>query len=178
MSEIVGTAVARLPEDTPPDQAVQIRIKLEGGLLKQLREARENGGVDYYLPVDTMHGVLISASFVVTEIVPDASAPEEITGKVLANLMTGEGAGKPVDVADTVWSRSETIMERPADETLTEDTKARKVEYITASPSDQRRWIIVTFTTVGDGDPEGEFSLLMVELFDAIMSTWRWLEVS
>lgn len=50
----------------------------------------------------------------------------------------------------------------------------RKVEYLTAVPDDPRRWVLVTFTTAGDGDVDSEATGLVVELFDAIMSTWRW----
>jgi hypothetical protein len=33
---------------------------------------------------------------------------------------------------------------------------------------------MVVFSTVGDGDPAGQFAGILVELFDAIMSTFRW----
>lgn len=175
VDEIVGAAVARLPKDVPPDQVAQARIKLTGMLQSQLLEAERNGAVDYYVPTDLMHGIQISASFLVTVILPDASAPEEVTGPVLARLLSDdEGGAKPVTVGDTVWARTEGIVDRAADELLDEPVRARKVEYITAIPGDERHWIIVSFSTLGDGDPDSAFSLLMVELFDAIMSTWRW----
>jgi hypothetical protein len=34
--------------------------------------------------------------------------------------------------------------------------------------------LTVSFSTVGDGDPERAPARLFVELFDAIMSTFRW----
>jgi hypothetical protein len=30
------------------------------------------------------------------------------------------------------------------------------------------------FSTLGDGDPAGEYASLLADLFDAIMSTFRW----
>jgi hypothetical protein len=30
-------------------------------------------------------------------------------------------------------------------------------------------------TTAGDGDPESQATHLIVELFDAMMTTWRWV---
>jgi hypothetical protein len=33
---------------------------------------------------------------------------------------------------------------------------------------------MVVFSTLGDSDPEGEFAKILVQLFDAIMSTFRW----
>jgi hypothetical protein len=35
-------------------------------------------------------------------------------------------------------------------------------------------WLIIAFSTLGDGRPEGPFTRLLVELFDAIVSTFRW----
>jgi hypothetical protein len=34
--------------------------------------------------------------------------------------------------------------------------------------------MIITFSTLGDGDPAGEYARLLAELFDAILSTLRW----
>jgi hypothetical protein len=175
VAEIVQGATDRIPDDVPPDQVAQARIRLEGMLLAELKEAQENGAIDYYVPTDTMHGVTINASFVVSAVIPDAAVEDGATGAVLASLLK-DGDSRPVTVADTVWVRTEEVMERPADDVVGEDVSARKVDYVTAVPSEQRRWIIVSFTTVGDGDPNSEFTALMVELFDAIMSTWRWQE--
>jgi hypothetical protein len=33
-----------------------------------------------------------------------------------------------------------------------------------------------TFTTSGDGEVHTDATLLVTELFDATMSTWRWVE--
>lgn len=175
VAEIVQGAMDRIPDDVPPDQVAQTRIRLEGMLLAELKEAQENGAIDYYVPTDTMHGVTINASFVVSAVIPDAAVEDGATGAVLASLLK-DGDSRPVTVADTVWVRTEAVMERPADDVVGEDVSARKVDYVTAVPSEQRRWIIVSYTTVGDGDPNSEFTALMVELFDAIMSTWRWQE--
>jgi hypothetical protein len=34
--------------------------------------------------------------------------------------------------------------------------------------------MVITFSTLGDGDPSGQYAGLLAELFDAIMSTFRW----
>jgi hypothetical protein len=34
--------------------------------------------------------------------------------------------------------------------------------------------MVITFSTLGHGDPAGEYAGLLAELFDAIMSTFRW----
>jgi hypothetical protein len=174
VSEIVGRAVERLPREVPPDQIAPHRHRLERELLKQLEAARANGGVDYYLPTDLMHGQQLNANFVVSVVVPDATTDEGLVPKVLATLLQGEGT-RAVSVGDTVWSRRERVLERAPDDFLDARLGVRKVEYLTAVPGDHRKWVIVTFTTLGDGNPDSEATHLVVELFDAIMSTWRWM---
>jgi hypothetical protein len=171
---IVDGAVQRIPADVPPDQVAQTRIKLENMLLKDLRRAKDNGGVDYYLPTDLMHGEQLNASFLVSTVTPDASATDDMTGRVLTALINASEDATPVDAGGTVWVRSSSVVETTPEDLVKDSVRARKVEYTTAVPGDQRRWIIVSFTTIGDGNPDSELTGLMVELFDAIMSTWRW----
>ena len=52
---------------------------------------------------------------------------------------------------------------------------SRRVEYTVAVPGTGERWLIVVFSTLGDGDPAGGFADLLVELFDAMMTTFRWV---
>ncbi|MGH3866440.1 MAG: hypothetical protein ACRDQ4_09950 [Pseudonocardiaceae bacterium] len=41
-------------------------------------------------------------------------------------------------------------------------------------PADPDRWVVVSFSTLGSGDPNDEHARLLVELFDAMMTTFRW----
>lgn len=51
---------------------------------------------------------------------------------------------------------------------------SRRVAYVVPVPEDPGRWVSVVFSTVGAGRPDDELSDLFVELFDAMMSTFRW----
>jgi hypothetical protein len=173
---LLDAAIERWPQQIPPDQVGPARRQLERVIVQNLVEARDTGGIDYYLPTDVMHGQRIAASFVVAAVIPDAAAPDAVTGQVLAELLRTTEGSRPVTVDGTVWVRSEKVIVRAPDESSAQELVARRVEYLTAIPSEQRRWIIATFTTYGDGDPDGEVAHLLVQLFDAIMSTWRWLD--
>jgi len=41
-------------------------------------------------------------------------------------------------------------------------------------PPSPLRWALASFTTLGAGKPDDDVAELLVELFDAIMLTWRW----
>ncbi len=69
------------------------------------------------------------------------------------------------------------MLVRAADELVADEHRVRKVEYLTPMPGDPRCWVMVTFTSLGDGTMDSEFTDLTVALFDAIMSTWRWAGV-
>lgn len=174
VAAIMDEAVTRVPKEVPPDQVKPMRRQFETALVRQLEEARANGGVDYYLPVDLMHGQLVSASLMVTSVVPDANAEPGLAQRVMAQLLTDEGA-RPVSLGDTIWVRTERLREREADE-FHERSRAREVEYRTFAPDEEARWIVVTGTTMGDGDPTGEVADLLIELIDAMMSNWRWVQ--
>jgi hypothetical protein len=51
---------------------------------------------------------------------------------------------------------------------------SRRVDYVLPVPGIPGDWLVIAFSTLGDGRPEGQFTRLLVELFDAIVSTFRW----
>lgn len=174
VTDIVGRSAARIPKEVPPDQVAPARRRLEEELHQLLVEARNNGGIDYYLPTELMHGQQLNASFVVSAVIPDATAEADLVPRVMASLLQAEDT-QAIAVGDTTWTRRERVLRRPPGGLADDQVDLRKVEYLTAVPDDPRRWVLVTFTTAGDGDVHSEATGLIVELFDAIMSTWRWV---
>lgn len=178
--EVVTEVAARAPKDVPPDQLGPWRRELERRLVADVRAARDYGGVDFYLPSDTWHGFLVGASFVVSEVSPPGQRPDELdedgaVGQVLAELVRTSPETQPVTIADTTWVRAERVEAADPDRAADLDLATRRVEYLTAVPAEPRRWVLVAFSCTGDGDPRGDLATLTVELFDAIMGTWRWV---
>ena len=141
-------------------------------LTDQLRASREYGAVDFSFPAHDLDGVTLNASFVVSAVTPDARMGAEDTPAVLADLVR-EGA-VPVAIGDTEWARRESIVESEGSQLVESGLRARKVAYTTAIPGDERRWAMVVATVIGDGNPDSDHTHLVVELFDAVMTTWRW----
>lgn len=165
----------RTSTDAPPDQVAQVRRQIEGRLLSDLRRAKDKGGVDYYLPADVHpSGVQLNANFLVSTVIPDAMMTEEGVPQVMTQLIAD--GRKPVTIDDTIWLRSEKdVREGATAGDLPEVTlEHRRVEYVTALPGDPRTWVMVSYTAAGDGDLSGTPVRILVELFDAIMGTWRW----
>lgn len=174
IDDVVEGAVARLPGDVPPDQRAKAGHLLREQLRRELGRAADEGAIDYYLPVDLSHGALLSASFVVSSVVPDAMAGADDVGSVLARLAAEPGA-VAVEAGNTTWVRRDHTR-RSDDLPLVEGgATGRVVDYLTAVPGQEHRWAVVTFSALGDGDPTSEVTDLLVELFDAIMTTWRWV---
>lgn len=177
VARLMDGAMKDVPKELPPDQVMPVRRRAEADLLRNLQEARDSSGVDAYLPVGLMHGNRLNATFIVSSAVPDAMADEELTAHVVASLLTHSDS-RPVTIDDTVWVRRERTVaasDRPGDRPepiASFDT--RRVEYRAPVPGDVRRWITVAFTTGGDGDLGSRTTALVVDLFDAIMGTWRW----
>ena len=69
-------------------------------------------------------------------------------------------------------------VERAAAPRGNDDRPSLRVEYTVPVPrpasGSTQRWMVITFSTLGDGDPSGEYAATLTDLFDAIMSTLRW----
>lgn len=168
----VEARARRAPKEIPPDQLAALKVKLQGQLVRQLEESRDGGTIDYYLPSGPLHGVDLNASFVVSSLIPDANA-DAAQASAVHTLLGAEGATAVV-IAGTHWSRSEAVVTTEGDQLVEAGLPARRITYTTAVPGDERRWALVTCTVIGDGNPDSDHTQLVVELFDAIMTTWRW----
>lgn len=177
VATLMDGAMKDVPKQLPPDQVMPVRRRAEADLLRTLREARDASGIDAYFPAGLMHGNRLNATFIVSSAVPDAMADHEMSVRVMASLLAHPDS-RPVTIDDTVWARRErdvAASTAPADRAAPLVAfDARRVEYRTPVPGDPRRWISVAFTTGGDGDLGSRTTALIVELFDAIMGTWRW----
>jgi hypothetical protein len=175
---IIDEVFARYSAGESRDQVIRYRVQLEGQLTDMVRKARSSGGVDLYLPVEYVHGTAVPASFVVSQATlgqPDDGGPVD-PAQVVAAFVAGAGdtAGDaaPAEVDGVACARTETVAgPDPAQDV---PLGSRRVDYVVPVPGPPGQWLISTFSTVGDGDPEGEFAKLLVSLFDAIMLTFRW----
>lgn len=168
---IVDDVAARhTPKEVSPDEVGPKKRELVRELMEQVTRARDTGGVDLYLPLEQIRGYSVQASFVVSRVVPDATlTTDEIPG-VMASLLR-DAETRPESVADTVWVRRARLV--PAVDDV--PVGSVRIEYFTAVPGQARHWILVSFSSAGAPilGPDGETNML-VELFDAIMTTWRW----
>jgi hypothetical protein len=157
----------------PMDSYGPMRKELRRQWLAQVEAARDNEGVDLYLPVERVHGQTIAASFVVSVVSFDSvesPRPEDVLVSVAAD--TDGTSLTEVDGAPAI--RTETVV--PAAEGGDESqVGSRRVSYLVSIPDSGDRWMAVSFSTLGDGDPEGQVARLLVDLFDAVVSTLRWL---
>lgn len=165
---IVDEAVADLPDDLPRDRIPEVRLELVRRLRKAAADARKSGGLDLYLPVQQMRGVTIAASFVVSEVTLAAGADPAL---VLARLLADAEQSQSAAVDGSVGYRNERVARASGDEGG--EYASRRVDYVLAVPEDDTRWVTVGFSTLADGDPKGAFADVLVELFDAVMTTFR-----
>ena len=175
---IVDEVMRRYPKDLPRDKMTPYRIELERRLSDLARRARSTGGVDLYLPIEYVHGVTITASFVVSRVtlpVPELESAEQVavdSAQLVAYLTSEEGNASPVSVAGVNAARTESVA--PPDPAEQVPFGSRRVDYVIPLPGHPTWWMLAAFSTIGDGDPAGQFAKLLVELFDAIMLTFRW----
>jgi hypothetical protein len=167
----IAKVLDRSFDGLPRDRVATLRRELRLRLRELAGRARESCGLDLYLPTERMGEVTATASFVVAEM-SLTSAEQVDPAMLVVRLVAGSEHTSPVELAGTAGTRTEHVAEADPEQGL--EYATRRVDYLLPVPADHDRWIIVSFSTLGAGDPTDEFADLLVELFDAIMTTFRW----
>ncbi|MFF5494619.1 hypothetical protein [Streptomyces aquilus] len=174
MDRIVRKAVAQLPVGFPKDDIPKARLKLTQEMKKVVRRAGAKGGMTLYLPTERLHGIALPVSFVASEPIEiprvrPGSGPEA----VLAALASEIPGAETRDLDDTAALRSE--REVPADPEQGVDVAHRQVEYFVPVPdSTPDRYLTFSFSALIAPGSDPAFHDTLVELFDAVMGTFRW----
>ncbi|GAA0456761.1 hypothetical protein [Streptomyces olivaceiscleroticus] len=175
LQEILFTHLERVPEGVPRDKAIHYRLEVRRQVEKAVRSARKNGGLDLYVPVQPRGGILMAASFVIAERHMPLENPLQTAGEVVGQLMAQEwarGEARKVQVGSNPALRWERRVAADPDRNV--EVASCRVEYLIPAENDVSRWISIAFSTPGDGNLESEFTAVLVDLFDAVVSTFRW----
>jgi hypothetical protein len=202
----VSASLRALPRAVPRDRLAAFRAESEGRLRTMAAQVRKQGGVDLYLPVESMRGIPVSASFVVSEgsLGGGGAAPAD-PAQVVTYLAAERGDGTRTQA--TVDGAMALRVEHVAGPDPAADVQAttRRVDYIVSMPGEPDRWLIVAFSTLdqsgqtpdgqgtqsaqrahngaapdaaddgqGNAGPGDQLAHLLVQLFDAMMATFRW----
>ncbi|MET8456308.1 hypothetical protein [Streptomyces parvulus] len=174
MDHIVRKAVAQLPVGFPKDDIPKARLKLTQEMKKVVRRARAKGGMTLYLPTERVHGVALPVSIVASEPIEiprvrSDSGPEA----VLAALASVTPGAETRALDDTAALRSERDV--PADPAQGVDVAHRRVEYFVPVPdSTPDQYLTFSFSALIAPGSDLAFYDTLVELFDAVMGTFRW----
>ncbi|MGW4545374.1 hypothetical protein ACWEN4_03230 [Streptomyces violaceorubidus] len=169
VKNICDNAALRISREVPKDKLIEARLELHRRLAKVVKDAQRRDGLDLYIPVEPLHGHIAPASFIVAKVetqLNDGVSRQDVMTRLVSDFEFTE----PVQIQKTVGVRGERVI--PADHEKDVDFPSRHVDYVLPIPHSQAAWIVVSFST--PGDPESDFSTLLVELFDALMTTFRW----
>ena len=174
IKSILDTKFRELPPDLPRDKLAPYRAEIEGKLRRAAAQARKNGAIDLYLPVQLRNGLPVPASFVVSEgAIPTADVTEP--AQIVSYLVNEDTDGSAVTVDGVAGARSEQTAGPDPDQGI--EYGSRRVDYAVPIPGEGGRWLLFAFSTLGAGDPDDQVARMLVQLFDAVMSTFRWATV-
>lgn len=179
LDEKVFRGIEEIPAGVPRDQGMAYRLHVRRKVDRMVEEARRAGGLDLYVPARVRSRTLMASSFLVSEIARDqddgeGSGPQ--AELVLARLAADRRAGEKGELrlaGEAMAVRWEYVT-APDGSDPEVDTSARHVDYVLAVPGDPGRWLAVSHSTAGDGDPGSAFTRALTDLFDAVMSTFQW----
>ncbi|WP_256975037.1 hypothetical protein [Streptomyces sp. CS159] len=172
IQRIVRASVAQLPAGFPKDDIPRARMQLVKELKQAVRKARDSNGLTLYLPVERVHGMLIPASFIASEPLasPTGDAKHE---SVLVDLARDAEDASARELDGTAAVR--TLRKLPADPERGVEAPSWRVQYTVPIPhSVPAKWLTFSFSTLMAPDMDTEFTETLVELFDAVMTTFRW----
>lgn len=162
-----------LPDHLPRDSAEPFRHELRRHFARLVDEARSVGASLLCLPTQRMGDIAVPASYTVAEWsdTEEGMSPEAFLSELARRSDTTatvvEVDGQPALREDGVHAAD------PVSQPLAIQA-ARRISYTVLAPEQQHRWVLFTFSTLGDGDPEGQLADVLVQLFDAQMTTLRW----
>ena len=111
IKSILDAKFRELPPDLPRDKLAPYRAEIEGKLRRAAAQARKNGAIDLYLPVQLRNGLPVPASFVVSEgAIPTADVTEP--AQIVSYLVNEDTDGSAVTV-DGVARRPQRADGRP-----------------------------------------------------------------
>jgi hypothetical protein len=163
-----------VPEDVPRDRAAPFRGEVRRHLLRLVEQGREAGAAVICLPTSLMGGIAVPASYTVSEWTDPQPVQAEVSDVVAALVDRSDFAARPAEVDGQPALREEGVEypDDDGDELVTRPS--RRVTYTIADPVTAGTWIVFAFSTLGDGDPDGDLAAVLVELFDAHIGTLRW----
>jgi len=171
IDEIVAEA---LPSSLPRDTAEPWRGEMRKTLTAMVDEARDAGASAVYIPVRPVNGVNVPASFVESEIDDgDAGDPGSVLAAILADA--DDGTLHVIDGAHAARTDSSTVRVEPRDGWPAMTT--RQIVYTIEVPHREGRWVVLSFSAASGDRPSAALSDALVELFDALMLTFRWSDV-
>jgi hypothetical protein len=164
---ILDSITAGRPLD---DALLARRSSIVEDLLKAAAAARECRGLHLYLPVTAIHGLVVAASFVVADVAFGAAEP--LDPALLVSRLAADPGAKRVRIDGTPGTRTESAA--PADPGHGAPLPSRRIDYVMPFPDDADRWLAVTFSVLQPPDGQEDLSAVWIEMFDAIMTTFRW----
>ena len=163
-----------VPDEVPRDTATPFRQEVRKHLARLVDQARVAGAGLLCIPTQRMGDMAIPASYTVSEW-RDVERDEVAPAALLESLAADSSATVTfVDVDGQPALREEDIEAAASDADPLATHDGRRVTYTVSAPDDPRGWVVFSFITLGDGDPRGALADLLVELFDAQLTTLRW----
>lgn len=174
---IAELAHQTVPDDVPRDTATPFREEVRKQLERVAASARASGAGMICIPVERTGGHPVPAIYTVGEWSGGGAAAVTPDDLVQALASAADGLASVTFVDGQPALREETIVPAdPAVEPLAAHA-ARRVVYTIAAPDPSGSWVIFTFATLGNGDPNGPLARVLVDLFDAHIGTLRWTSV-
>lgn len=165
-----------IPDTLPADSAGPWRHEMRKRLTAMVADAGENGATACYLPIQSVDGFTPPASIIESEIEDESEeSPTDIVAQILLDAGQLQDGIREIDGA--IAARTDTTIRRVRAMDELPDLDDRQVVYTVSVPHRPGTWVMMSFSAVSDPDADPRLTDALVMLFDAIMTTFRFVEV-
>lgn len=169
----------------PRDSSTPFIERARRQLLDTVGQAGENGAIAVYLPTTSVDGFMPPVSLIESEVHDEAEdTPEVVVGRLLSesgqlersnpDKVTSSGVR---DIDGALAARIEDAHSRVRTLTGVPDLDNRQVTYTINAPHHRAVWVVLSYSVVADPDSDSQIVTALVTLFDALVSTLRWVHV-
>lgn len=172
--EVITAVLDRTFAGVHDPRAAGLRRQMHTALARQVRAAAAHSGVELYLPVERVHGVTVPASVVVS--MPPLDGGEDPTDVLLAVVARRPGA----EVVEIGGAPAVRTMEHLAAQGVVgvgeEGAPDRRqlTYYLTDAGTSPRYAVVSASILEGPGEQGAAVADAVVELVDAMLTTFRW----
>jgi hypothetical protein len=165
---------SHVPDSLPRDKVGPWRKMLRKELIEATDEAARQNARSVLMPLEEYSGMRLPGSMLVAVLENNDEAGTEDSQRLVASILADAGdAGTYVEIGGAPAVRVAEVIDNGR---IKRKAPSWRVSYYVSNPDAPGVWGLLTFVVLTDGDVDAEPVQAVMLLFDAVVSTLKWVD--